>query len=904
MPEKRATCPRHSRPRSTDAGLRATDLMVEHARHPLGIGRARPRFGWKLSSSLRNQTQSAFRILVATSLGALDADRADLWDSGEVVTGSQIGILYSGHLLGSRTRCYWKVRVRDAAGRAGPWSAPAWFETGLLYATDWSARWITHTGFPGLGPADGAAQLRTGFILADRPARARVYATALGLYELEINGAPVGNARLAPGWTDYCRRIQYQAYEVTRLLHAGENAIGARLAPGWYAGRVATYGRGLYGERPALLIQLEAAFASGDAVRVVSDESWRTTDGPIVAADLLDGEVYDARRETPGWSRPEFDDSGWTPALSHDGASGALVAQADPPVRVIRELSPVRTGPLAGQVHVFDMGQNMAGTVRLTVRGGRPGSQLILRFGEMLNQDGTLYTANLRSARATDRYVLKGSEEEAYEPRFTVHGFRYVEVTADDPAITVAAIVGRVLSTSAPVTGRFVTSSTALNRLQSNITRSQRANSISVPTDCAQRDERMGWTGDVSVFGPTAVFNADCSRFLGVKWLADVRDAQLPDGAIPDVAPYVPGTRAGNAGWGDAVITVPFVLWQAYGDTAVIEENYDAMTRWIAYLTAHSVNGLRPAAGWGDWHILGEQTPLDLVATACYARSAALIAQMATVVGRDDDARRYQQLAGEVRAAFIHAYVGRDGSVRGDTQAAYVLALSSGLVPEQLRGQAVSRLLHAVEQAGWRPSTGMLTTSELLTVLSDHGHADAAYRLLTQLDCPSWLYPVTQGATTIWEHWDSVRPDGSLRDPAMNSFNHYAYGAVGSWMYRNIAGINTDPGRPGFRHVILRPRPGGGLTWASGTFRSVYGTVRSSWRLRGGALMVSVRIPPGTTATACVPAAASSRVTVRGRDAADADGARYLSRSEGCAVFEIGSGAYRFTAERPVSACR
>jgi alpha-L-rhamnosidase len=764
------------------------------------------------------------------------------------------------------------------------------FADGQAVAGDRTIRWNPVDEVPD----ERTALLRKDFALDGEVSQARVYATALGAYELEINGSRVSEDRFAPGWTDYDKHVQYQTYDVTDLLQEGDNAIGAALSTGWYAGTIAIYGPELYGEQPALLTQLEVRYADGRTERITSDGSWTSAVGPIRTSDMQHGETHDARAEMPGWSAPGFDAEGWQPVVGKDGVTAELVAQADPPVRATHELAAQEiTEPEPG-TYIVDLGQNMVGTARLKVRGAQAGQQVTLRFGEVLNPDGTLYTENLRSAKATDHYIARGETEEVWEPRFTFHGFRYVEVTGyPGDSLPQDAITGVVLTSDTPQTGTFETSDPMLNQLQSNIEWSQRGNFLSVPTDCPQRDERMGWTGDINVFAPTAAFNADVSRFLGSKWMRDVRDAQRADGAVPDVVPFVPIVGAGNAGWGDAVITVPHTLWRTYGDTRVIEQNYEAMAAWLDYLTANSSGYLRPDAGYGDWLNLDDETPRDLVGTAYFAHVANLMAQMAEAVGKPDDAARYRTLFDNIRAAFQDAYLtAPDGTLPGDTQAGYVLALAFDLVPDEDRAALAEHLVRNVAERDWHLSTGFLGTPELLRVLADTGHLDVAYRLLTQRSYPSWGYEVEQGATTMWERWDSIRPDGSFQDPSMNSFNHYAYGAVGNWMYRTIAGINDDPAQPGYRHTQIKPQPGGGLTSAKATFESMYGTIVSSWRQAGPQLMLDVTIPVNTTATVWVPAADRESV----RELGGTGGVEFQRMQDGFAVFEVGSGRYRFSA--------
>lgn len=770
----------------------------------------------------------------------------------------------------------------DAEPAAG-WTAPdfddsAWAAAKVL--APWGAGPWGEVAVPVSLPA---VQLRHEFRLPTRRiVRARLYATALGLYEAHLNGRRVGEDVLAPGWTDYHKRVQYQTYDVTGLLRPGANAIGVDLAAGWYAGNLGWFGPHHYGERPALLAQLEVTYADGSVERVLSDTGWRGAGGPVTAADLMAGEDHDARLETPGWTAPGFDDSGWRPAEAADSGGTTVVAQVDAPTRVESELPARKVTEPAPGVFVFDLGQNMVGAVRLRVE-GEAGTVVTLRHAEVLNPDGTLYTANLRTARATDTYTLRGTDGgEVYEPRFTFHGFRYVEVTGYPGTPQKSAVTGRVMHTAAPFTMDFETNVATLNKLHSNITWGQRGNFLSVPTDTPARDERLGWTGDINVFAPTASYTMESARFL-TKWLYDLRDDQDTDGAYPDVAPWIGPVGKGVAGWGDAGTTVPWALYQAYGDTRVLEQSWDSMLEWLEYLKRNSNGYLRPAAGYGDWLNTQDETPKDVIGTAYFAHSADLVARIARVLGRDP--APYDTLFGAVREAFTAAYVSEGGArIKGDTQTAYVLALSMDLLPEDARGPAADRLVALVEARDWHLSTGFLGTPRLLPVLTAAGHTDVAYRLLHQDTFPGWGYQIANGATTMWERWDSIKPDGSFQDAGMNSFNHYAYGCVGEWMYRHITGI--APAEPGFRKLLIRPRPGGEVDRARGRLSTLYGPVTTDWQERDGRLRLDVTLPFNTTAEVWVPARSAADVS-HGR-------ARFLRMEDGCAVFAAGAGTHRF----------
>ncbi|MFE9964569.1 alpha-L-rhamnosidase [Streptomyces sp. NPDC005525] len=772
----------------------------------------------------------------------------------------------------------WKAVDEEPAGdwRSAAFDDASWQQARAL------AKWGSGPWGKVTPSSSPAAQLRHEFRLKrSSVARARLYSTALGLYEAHLNGERVGEDRLAPGWTDYRKRVQYQTYDVTKLVRSGANALGVTVATGWYAGNVGMFGPHQYGERPAFLAQLEVTYTDGSTERVLSGTDWRAATGPVTSADIMSGEEYDARLETKGWTHPGFDDSAWVAADVVDKVSAALVAEAGGPTRVERTL-PARkmTEPKPG-VFVYDLGQNMVGAVRLTVS-GKAGTTVRLRHAEVLNPDGTIYTTNLRSARATDTYTLKGGGKETYEPRFTFHGFRYVEVTGYPGKPPLNAVVGQVIHTDAPFTMDFSTNVPMLNQLHSNITWGQRGNFVSIPTDTPARDERLGWTGDINVFAPTAAYNMESGRFL-TKWLVDLRDGQSDDGAFTDVAPFVGTVGKGVAGWGDAGVTVPWALYQAYGDTRVLDQSWPSMLKWLEYLEKHSSGFLRPAEGYGDWLNIQDETPKDVIGTAYFAHAADLVARAAQALGKDP--APYTSLFASVRDAFRAAYVSSGGKVKGDTQTAYVLALSMDLLAAADRGPAADRLVELIKAKDWHLSTGFLGTPRLLPVLTSTGHTDVAYRLLVQRSFPSWGYQIDKGATTMWERWDSIKPDGSFQDAGMNSFNHYAYGSVGEWMYANIAGI--APAAPGFRKILVRPRPGGGVTEAEGRYDSVRGPVTTRWKLDGEGFRLTLTVPANTTAEVWIPAAEAAQVT-HGTS-------KFLRMEDGCAVFAAGSGTHRFS---------
>ncbi|EWT00051.1 rhamnosidase [Intrasporangium oryzae NRRL B-24470] len=741
--------------------------------------------------------------------------------------------------------------------------------------------------------------MRKEFEVADKPiASARIYASARGLYSLQLNGARVGDQELAPGMTDYSKRIAYQTYDVTSQLQPGTNAVGAEVANGWYAGKVAMFGTGVWGDRTSLLAQLRIVYADGTTQTVGTDGSWRATPGPRTSADLLDGESYDARRASAvgSWDKAGYDASAWRAVTVVPSATNLLEPQTDQPVRVTQELAAHRIASPTANTYLYDLGQNMVGRARVTLKGAA-GTTARLRFAEVLNKDGSIYTANLRSAKATDYYTFGADGAGQYESRFTFHGFRYVEVTGVSEAPADSDIVGVVLGTDGPLVNEFETSSALVNRLHSNIEWGMRGNFLSIPTDTPARDERMGWTGDIDVFARTAVYNMDAQAFLS-KWLKDLRDTQNAAGAFPGVAPVIPGRfdgGYGSAGWADAGVHVPWALWQAYGDTKVINDNYDAMKRYVDYLDRDSTNHIRSTGGYLDWLNLDDNTSADVLDTAFVARSTRELAEMADATGRKDDAATYRARLADITRAYQAAFIAADGTVKGDSQTAYILTINNGLVPADRKDLVAAKFVASIERRDWHLSTGFLGVDGLLPALTAIGRTDVAYRLLQNTDYPSWGYEIGKGATTVWERWNSIMPDGTFGPVEMNSFNHYAYGAVGEWMYRTLAGVSAL--EPGYRQSVIAPEPGAGVDWARMSHETPYGTIASSWRTGADGITLDVTVPANTTSEVHVPAPSRWAVLEGGAPASDAEGLTFLRMERGAAVFRAGSGAYHFTVD-------
>lgn len=728
------------------------------------------------------------------------------------------------------------------------------------------ARWISSHICGGADVSAPCPFFRKAFSLSKAIQSAELRITALGLYEAVINGTRVGDHRLTPGWTDYRRRVVFQRYDVTHLLQPGDNVLGAVLGDGWYCGHVAWKGRRLYGDRPHLISALEVCFTDGTNTTITSGSDWSYATGPIVESDFLMGEDYDARLELPGWSQPGETDERWRPArLSALDSEPELVEAMAPPVRVINEITPVAVTEIPGwlrTLRVYDMGQNFSGRIRIRVK-ARKGCVIRFRYAEILNPDGTLYTENLRTARATDYYTCGGDVEECWEPRFTFHGFRYVEAdVAELPEGGALEVTGLVLHSDMMVTGNFACSNRMLNQLQHNIFWGQKGNFLDIPTDCPQRDERLGWTGDAQVFIRTASFNMNTRAFFH-KWMQDMRDAQGADGFIPATAPVPVGLRGfsedAGPGWSDAHVICPWTIYLCYGDTQILRDNYESMKRWIEHIeTSRSIGLVRSHPdlpghlGYGDWLAMdgsnGEQghTPKHLIGTVFFAHAAGLMKRIAKILDHHEDAIRFANLEKAVKAVFLEHFVTPSGQLVASTQTANVLAIHFDMLPADFQKIAAENLVRDIKMRDYHISTGFLGTPYILHALEKTGHIDIAYRLLEQETFPSWLFPITNGATTIWERWDGWTPEKGFQNKGMNSFNHYALGAVGDWLYRSVAGLEIQ--EPGYAKITFRPRPGGTLNWAEASLITSKGKAAIRWERSQSGIQVILTVPAGLAA--------------------------------------------------------
>jgi alpha-L-rhamnosidase len=1033
-------------------------LRCEYLENPLGIDQAAPRLSWQSDNIERNWEQSAYQILVANDLDALNDGRANVWDSGKVASSQSVGVVYAGPKLEPQKRYYWKVRVWDLHGQVSESREIAWWEMGLLSAGDWKAQWVawqnpeseadrssvrwiwvpgqnaldvapktiamfrskvqvaekpwnaalfvsargdfvarvngheacrksnwvafdrcditdaltvgdnsielrlTSPDIRSFGPEkvaktmtaavtalvklsfsngntsrnatgeaweaklaaaadwrpahvvgslndksfgdpgplpEPAAYIRKTVEIRDKVKNARLFVTALGSYQFFLNGQRVGNYAFTPEFTDYRKRALYQTYEVSPALVKGRNVLAAFLGDGWYGSPLTWVGLHFFTPPNRLMAQLEIEYTDGRHETIVSDESWKGHASPILRSDIYAGEVYDARLEQVGWQTASFDDSGWSPVRVGDTPAIQISSQITVPTRVVMPLHAQSVTRVADGTYIFDMGQNMVGWTTLRVK-GTTGARIRLRFAEILNPDGTIYTDNLRNADATDVYVVKGEEEETFRPHFTFHGFRYVAVSGFPGEPDLESLTGEAVSSVGDQpTASVKTSSELVNRMWSIGVWGQRGNFLSIPTDCPQRDERLGWMGDAGVFWRTGSYNFDIAAF-SQKFIQDIVDAQTVQGAFTNVSPNVlpfggsgtEGTSAwsegmvGAPGWGDAGVIVPWTTWVQYGDPDVIARNWNAMERWMKFIQDRNPDFLRKngvGPNFADWLAPDEHTDKDLLATAYWALITDMMSQMAHAAGKDADTKRYQNLLANIRGAFRKAYIKDDGTVGTGTQTSYVVALYTKMAPPSLEPKLTQNLVRDIESRNWHLSTGFLGTPFLLFVLTDHGRSDIAYRLLLNETYPSWGYMLSKGATTWWERWN-----GDTGDPAMNSYNHYAFGSVVAWVYRDVIGIDANLEAPGFKKILVRPHTDSRLTFASGEYDSVYGKISTEWRTTSeGHFQLNVTIPSNTKADIFLPATPGA--------SAFQDGRKLIPEiRDGAFVVPLGSGTYHF----------
>jgi len=864
-------------------------LQCEYLDNPLGVDAPQPRLSWVLTSAERGVKQTAYQLLVAGSEAALKQNQADQWDSGKVISEETAQIRYAGQPLASRKQAFWKVRVWDQAG-AMTESRPARWEMGLLDPTDWGAKWIGRTTDTNSNPAP---LLRRDFKLGGKIKQARAYICGLGYYELYLNGQKVGDHLLDPGYTRYDRRALYVTYDVTDQLKRGDNSVGVILGNGWFnchTKAVWNFHQAPWRAAPKLLLHLRVDYTDGHSETIVSDETWKCSTGPIVFDSIYGGETYDARLEKPGWASPGFEDSQWEPVKLVEAPAGRLAAQMMPPIKVDQTLRPAKvTEPKPG-VFIFDIGQGLAGMAELTVS-GPAGARVQMRYGERLFPDGTLDTRDIEQhikrlgkeqQYQTDTYILKGGVREIWHSRFTYHGFQYVEVTGFPGRPTLDSLRAKFIHSAVPRAGEFTCSNPLLNAIKRAADWSFLSNFQGIPTDCPHR-EKNGWTGDAQLACEQAQFSFFPAP-VHQKWLNDLGDEQKPSGQLPGIVPTSGwGYTWGNGpAWDSAFLLIPYYEYVYYGDTENFRRHYDGLKRYVDYLTSRAHDGI-VKIGLNDWAPWKTKTEAGITDTAYYYVDTKIVALSAELLGQKDDARKYTELAGAIKAAFNQKFFQPDtGLYDNGSQTALSCALYQGLVEPENKARVVTNLVAAVERANNHIDTGILGAKYLLNALLENGRADVAYRMVAQKDQPSWGWWLGQGATTLWEQWDGSE-----------SRNHIMFGDVSAWFYKALAGVQPDPQSPGFKHFYVTPQVVGDLTSARGEYDSIRGKIVSDWQVTNGGFRLNLTVPANTAATVSLPI--TSNVLESGTSAAQCRGVKFLRNEPGRSVFEVGSGKFLFT---------
>ena len=883
--------------------LQPETLTCEYLSNPQGTDAAQPRLAWiprLLLLDQRGQVQTAYQILAASSRQRLDADEGDLWDSGKMSSERCSGVVYAGRPLATFQECFWKVRLWDREGNPSGWSEPARWSMGILQPGEWKGQWLRYTkptGSEAIKPAGGkpwkqkapSPLLRKSFAVKKPLQRATASVCGLGYYELRINGSKVGERVLDPVFTRYDRRALYATYDVTGQLSPGKNAVGVMLGNGFYNphwGDVWYFEKSPWRDEPVLRFQMRLDYTDGTSDLVVSDASWRASTGPVIHDGVRNGEDYDARREVPGWDTAGFDDSSWAVPQVVAGPKGTLRAEVTAPIRVMATLTPVQvTEPKPG-LFVFDLGQNCAGWAQLRVS-GPAGTRVTMRYGERLGPDGTLERKTIdtfvqNGPFQTDSYTLKGGKEEIWEPHFTYHGFRWVEVSGFPGKPTADNLRGRVVHTAFTPAGSFECSNPLLNKIQQMTLWSYRSNFVGIPTDCPQR-EKNGWTGDAHLAAEQAMYNVH-NVAAYETWMNDFLDEQRPGGELPGIVPTSGwGYEWGNGpAWDSAYLLIPWYLYRYQDDIRVLADHYDHMKRYVDYLTRRAKDHIVDI-GLGDWVPAKTETPVPVTSTGYYYVDALILSRAARLLGKDDDARVYADLAETIRRSFQKKFIKPDGVVANNSQTALSCALYQGLARPEEKPAILERLVANVERQSGHLDTGILGAKYLFHALTDNGRVDVAYRIATQTTPPSYGAWIRRDATTLWEDW----ANGESR-------NHIMFGDISAWFYQDLAGIRLDPEVPAFRRFVIRPRPVGDLTWVRAKHESIYGSIEVAWKRTGGAFTLDVSVPVSTRALMYVPAREAGLVQENGRPAAQAPGVKFLRLEEGAALFEVGAGKYSF----------
>lgn len=889
--------------------MKVQEVTIEYQRNPLGLDTPKPRIAWKLLSSRRGCFQSAYQIQVSKEREFLDC----VWDTGKVESKQSIQVEYQGKALESFSKYALRVRSFDERGEGTPWSETAFFETALMSYKDWEADWITPE-YDFQAPKTACPILRKEFQVSRKVKKARVYVTTKGLYELRLNGKKVGRDYLTPGWTSYNKRMLYQTYDVTGDIRAGGNAIGVTIGSGWYKGELGWRSRrNLYGGREALILELHLTYEDGTKEKVLSDGSWQSSyRGPIVFSEIYHGEIYDSRKEI------DFDTYGckfsdWFGVRVMGAVTKEILhAQECPPVREKLTLKPMRLFTASNGDLLLDMGQEISGHVRFQVS-GKAGDRVVLLHGEILDGNGNFYTENLKGAKQRIEYILNGEGKTVFQPHFTYQGFRYVKLEEYPGTPKIEDFEGIVLYSDLKETGSFQCDDRELQQLTQNILWGQRGNFVDIPTDCPQRCERLGWTGDIQIFANTAALNMETPLFLR-KWLHDLKAEQFESGGVPwvvpdiyddtyayDLAGYIGQSERVAAAWGDASTICPWSLYLAYGDRRILEEQYDSMKAYVEFIRKQGPDEYTWEGGHqlGDWVALDAPygsfvgaTDVEYIATAYYARSTEILYKAAEVLEKKTEAKEYRQLYEKIVETFQKRYMKTDGTLTVKTQTALVLAVKFSLVPNETAKKLVAELAAWLERTDYDLITGFVGTPYICQVLSQYGQRDSAYKLLFKKEYPSWMYQVTRGATTVWEHLDGLKPDGTLWNPRMNSFNHYAYGSVAEWIYTGIAGIKNLEKTPGYQKFRIQPELGGELKAVEFLYDSMHGRIISGWKKKRGEVEYHLMIPVNSRAEVFLE---GREILENGKPVVEGDGIFKVKKTAGKCEMELGSGEYWFS---------
>jgi len=880
--------------------IKIKEVKCEYLKNPIGIGKKTPRFSWIIESDLNGTMQTTYQIIFLNSEDLSEV----IFDTGKVISEQSIHVKYSGPELKSRARYFYKVKVWDNYGNVAE-SDINYFETGIFDSNEWLADWI---GINEEKEQRRSPYLRKEFSLKKKIRKAIVYASALGLYELRINGHRVGDYYFTPGWTSYKKRVQYQTYDVTNMVKEGDNTLGTILGLGWFRGYLGWEGkRDIYDNNFGFILQMHCYYEDGTEEIIKTDETWKYSFGGIIESEIYHGEVYDANLEPYGWDKIGYDDSRWKYAIKLDYTKETLIAQENIPAKKMEEIKPIKLITTPKGEKVIDFGQNMVGFVRFKVKGEK-GQKVVLRHAEVLDKDGNFYIDNLRKAKQRIEYTLRGDSEEIFEPHFTYQGFRYVNVEEYPGVIDIDNFSGIVIYSGMETTGEFECSDELINRLQQNIVWSQKGNFVDVPTDCPQRDERLGWTGDAQVFIRTACFNMDVSLFF-YKWLHDLSADQYENGGIPFVIPDILkedktpgewGEAHSSAAWGDAATICPWTIYLCYGDTQILQEQYGSMKKWVEYIRKQGSNEYIWNTGFhfGDWLALDTKegsyigaTPKELIATAFYAYSTWILAKTAQILEYKNDEKEYYELYEKIKKEFRKEFVTPNGRLASHTQTAHVLALMFDLLEEKDIPRNVEALIKLLEETKYHLTTGFVGTPYLCHVLTKYGRNDIALKLLKQQDYPSWLYQVTKGATTIWEHWDGIKEDGSFWSADMNSFNHYAYGSIGDWMYRVISGIEIL--EAGYKKIMIKPYFEG-FEYVRARHKSMYGDIKVEW-VKKEKIILKVKIPVNTEATIAIEKIdLNTLMRANGQRLNTGYGIKEIKEEDKKVTIVVGSGEYEF----------